>query len=52
MSEHADPAEAELFKDRPAVNELPKGAVRVAPYKPNREQRRKQAALKRKKRNK
>lgn len=37
------------FQDRPAQNEVPRGAVRVPPYKPNRKQRRAQAALKRKK---
>lgn len=38
----------DLFKDRPAVNEPKKQGIKVSPYKPNRAQRRKQAALKRK----
>ena len=41
--------QVEALLDRPAVNEPPRGAVRVQPYKPNRKQRRAQAAARRKK---
>lgn len=43
--EHAQEGQ---FRDRMAENELPRGAMRVQPYKPNRKQRRIQAAMKRK----
>lgn len=42
-------AEERAFRDAQAENELPRGAVRVQPYRPNRKQRRAQAAIKRKK---
>lgn len=44
--EHAQEGQ---FRDREAVNEVPRGAMRVQPYKPNRKQRRAQAAIKRRK---
>lgn len=46
--EVAELAKAE-FADKPEQNPLPRGAVRVVPYKPNRKQRRAQAAARRKK---
>lgn len=41
-------AEAE-FRDKLEENPLPRGAVRAEPYRPNRKQRRAQAAARRKK---
>lgn len=41
--------QVEALLDRPAVNEVPRGAVRVQPYKPNRKQRRAQEKMLRKK---